>query len=94
MWHLVYGKNQHKECLPHANIDIYQDHFVYIKNLNLLAKCSECIGCKNRFNQNGHYCCHINAGSCTIGKTRVVYTSKKHHEFIEKVLYGGSQSAC
>ena len=46
VWHLVYGKIQHKNDLPTINMGLLGEHCFYIKEMDVLGKRWECKGCR------------------------------------------------
>ena len=102
VWKLVYGKGQATKInKPCVDIGLYDGHCFYIKDIELLTKHWECVGCQQRFNRHDNYNSHVNNGTCTGGKTKVICQGQKFKKIMsssEKVFYGGntqfSQAAC
>ena len=102
VWKLVYGKGQAPKInKPCVDIGLYDGHCFYIKDIELLTKHWECVGCQQRFNRHDNYNSHVNNGTCTGGKTKVICQGQKFKKIMsssEKVFYGGntqfSQAAC
>ena len=76
-------------------------HCFFIKDIELLAKLWECVGCQQRFNKHVNYNRHVTGGTCDGGKTKLICPGRKFGRIMnssEKVFYGGrtkfSYAAC
>ena len=99
VWKLVYGKGQASKInKPCVDIVLYDGHCFYIKDIELLTKHWECVGCQQRFNRHDNYNSHTNNGMCTGGKAKVICQGQKFKKIMsssEKVFYGGNtQFSC
>ena len=73
----------------------------FIKDIELLTKLWECVGCQQRFNKHVNYNRHVTGGACDGGKTKLICPGGKFERIMnssEKVFYGGhtkfSYAAC
>ena len=78
-----------------------QGHCFFIKDIELLTKSWECVGCGQRFNRHDNYNRHVTGGTCGGGKTKLICPGEKFERIMnstEKVFYGGntkfSYAAC
>ena len=78
-----------------------QGHCFFIKDIELLTKTWECVGCGQRFNRHDNYNRHVTSGTCDGGKTKLLCPGEKFERIMnstEKVFYGGntnfSYAAC
>ena len=78
-----------------------QGHCFFIKDIELLTKTWECVGCRQRFNRHDNYNRHVTGGTCGGGKTKLICPGEKFERIMnstEKVFYGGntkfSYAAC
>ena len=78
-----------------------QGHCFFIKDIELLTKTWECVGCGQRFNRHDNYNRHVTGGTCDDGKTKLLCPGEKFERIMnstEKVFYGGntkfSYAAC
>ena len=78
-----------------------QGHCFFIKDIELLTKTWECVGCGQRFNRHDNYNRHVTGGTCDGGKTKLICPGEKFEQIMnstEKVFYGGntnfSYAAC
>ena len=78
-----------------------QGHCFFIKDIELLTKTWECVGCRQRFNRHDNYNRHVTGGTCGGGKTKLICPGEKFEQIMnstEKVFYGGntkfSYAAC
>ena len=76
-------------------------HCFFIKDIELLTKLWECVGCQQRFNKHVNYNRHVTGGTCDGGKTKLICPGRKFERIMnssEKVFYGGhtkfSYAAC
>ena len=76
-------------------------HCFFIKDIELLTKLWECVGCQQRFNKHVNYNRHVTSGTCDGGKTKLICPGGKFERIMnssEKVFYGGrtkfSYAAC
>ena len=69
VWKLVFGQVQHGKSFPNVDIDLYEEHCFYIKNLDVLANHWECEGCQQRFTHHDSYNRQVTKSRCTGGKT-------------------------
>ena len=71
-----------------------QGHCFFIKNIELLTKTWECVGCRQRFNRHDNYNRHVTGGTCGGGKTKLICPGEKFERIMnstEKVFYGGNK---
>ena len=71
-----------------------QGHCFFIKDIELLTKTWECVGCRQRFNRHDNYNRHITGGTCGGGKTKLICPGEKFERIMnstEKVFYGGNK---
>ena len=71
-----------------------QGHCFFIKDIELLAKTWECVGCRQRFNRHDNYNRHVTGGTCGGGKTKLICPGEKFERIMnstEKVFYGGNK---
>ena len=77
-----------------------QGHCFFIKDIELLTKTWEYVGCGQRFNRHDNYNRHVTGGTCGGGKTKLICPGEKFERMnsTEKVFYGGntkfSYAAC
>ena len=78
-----------------------EGHCFFIKDIELLTKLWECVGCQQRFNKHDNYNRHVTGGGCDGGKTKLICPGRKFERTMnssEKVFYGGhtkfSYAAC
>ena len=81
--------------------DSRQGHCFFIKDIELLTKTWECVGCGQRFYRHDNYNRHVTSGTCDGGKTKLLCPGGKFERIMnssEKVFYGGntkfSYAAC
>ena len=96
----VYEDHDEKQA-EKDNRDSRQGHCFFIKDIELLTKTWECVGCGQRFNRHGNYNRHVTSGTCDGGKTKLLCRGEKFERKMnstEKVFYGGntnfSYAAC
>ena len=71
-----------------------QGHCFFIKDIELLTKTWECVGCRQRFNRHDNYNRHVTGGTCGGGKTKLICPGEKFERIMnstEKVFYGGNK---
>ena len=71
-----------------------QGHCFFIKDIELLTKTWECVGCRQRFNRHDNYNRHVTGGTCGGGKTKFICPGEKFERIMnstEKVFYGGNK---
>ena len=71
-----------------------QGHCFFIKDIELLTKIWECVGCRQRFNRHDNYNRHVTGGTCGGGKTKLICPGEKFERIMnstEKVFYGGNK---
>ena len=71
-----------------------QGHCFFIKDIELLTKNWECVGCRQRFNRHDNYNRHVTGGTCGGGKTKLICPGEKFERIMnstEKVFYGGNK---
>ena len=71
-----------------------QGHCFFIKDIELLTKTWECVGCRQRFNRHDNYNRHVTGGTCGGGKTKLICPGEKFEQIMnstEKVFYGGNK---
>ena len=71
-----------------------QGHCFFIKDIELLTKTWECVGCRQRFNGHDNYNRHVTGGTCGGGKTKLICPGEKFERIMnstEKVFYGGNK---
>ena len=71
-----------------------QGHCFFIKDIELLTKTWECVGCWQRFNRHDNYNRHVTGGTCGGGKTKLICPGEKFERIMnstEKVFYGGNK---
>ena len=71
-----------------------QGHCFFIKDIELLTKIWECVGCGQRFNRHDNYNRHVTDGTCGGGKTKLICPGEKFERIMnstEKVFYGGNK---
>ena len=71
-----------------------QGHCFFIKDIELLTKTWECVGCRQRFNRHDNYNRHVTGGTCDGGKTKLICPGEKFERIMnstEKVFYGGNK---
>ena len=71
-----------------------QGHCFCIKDIELLTKTWECVGCRQRFNRHDNYNRHVTGGTCGGGKTKLICPGGKFERIMnstEKVFYGGNK---
>ena len=54
-----------------------QGHCFFIKDIELLTKTWECVGCGQRFNRHDNYNRHVTGGTCGGGKTKLICPGEK-----------------
>ena len=93
----VHDKTQAEEDNRYSR----QGHCFFIKDIELLTKTWECVGCGQRFNRHDNYNRHVTGGTCGGGKTKLICPGEKFERIMnstEKVFYGGntkfSYAAC
>ena len=97
----VYEDHDEKQA-EKDNRYLRQGHCFFIKDIELLTKTWECVGCRQRFNRHDNYNRHVTGGTCGGGKTKLICPGEKFERImnsIEKVFfYGGntkfSYAAC
>ena len=96
----VYEDHDEKQA-EKDNRYLRQGHCFFIKDIELLTKTWECVGCRQRFNRHDNYNRHVTGGTCGGGKTKLIYPGEKFERIMnstEKVFYGGntkfSYAAC
>ena len=97
---LVYEDHDKKQA-EEDNRYSRQGHCFFIKDIELLTKTWECVGCGQRFNRHDNYNRHGTGGTCGRGKTKLICPGEKFERIMnstEKVFYGGntkfSYAAC
>ena len=71
-----------------------QGHCFFIKDIELLTKTWECVGCRQRFNRHDNYNRHVTGGTCGGGKTKLICPGETFERIMnstEKVFYGGNK---
>ena len=71
-----------------------QGHCFFIKDIELLTKTWECVGCRQRFKRHDNYNRHVTGGTCGGGKTKLICPGEKFERIMnstEKVFYGGNK---
>ena len=71
-----------------------QGHCFFIKDIELLTKTWECVGCRQRFDRHDNYNRHVTGGTCGGGKTKLICPGEKFECIMnstEKVFYGGNK---
>ena len=71
-----------------------QGHCFFIKDIELLTKTWECVGCRQRFNRHDNYNRHVTGGTCGGGKTKLICPGEMFERIMnstEKVFYGGNK---
>ena len=66
-----------------------QGHCFFIKDIELLTKTWECVGCGQRFNDHRNYNRHLTSGTCDGGKTKLLCPGEKFERIMnssEKVF--------
>ena len=96
----VYEDHDEKQA-EKDNRYLRQGHCFFIKDIELLTKTWECVGCRQRFNRHDNYNRHVTGGTCGGGKTKLICPGEKFERIMnstEKVFYGGntkfSYAAC
>ena len=96
----VYEDHDEKQA-EKDNRYLRQGHCFFIKDIELLTKTWECVGCRQRFNRHDNYNRHVTGGTCDGGKTKLICPGEKFERIMnstEKVFYGGntkfSYAAC
>ena len=96
----VYEDHDEKQA-EKDNRYLRQGHCFFIKDIELLTKNWECVGCRQRFNRHDNYNRHVTGGTCGGGKTKLICPGEKFEQIMnstEKVFYGGntkfSYAAC
>ena len=72
-----------------------QGHCFFIKDIELLTKTWECVGCGQRFNRHDNYNRHVTGGTCGGGKTKLICPGRKFERIMnssEIVFYGGKKN--
>ena len=67
----------HRSFLPDVDIDLYEGHCFYSKDLGVLANHWECVGCHQRFSYNNNYNRHVAKKWCTTCQPKLVCNSGK-----------------
>ena len=71
--------------------NLRRGHCFFIKDIELLTKLWECVGCQQRFNKHVNYNRHVTSGACDGGKTKLICPGGKFERIMnssEKVFYG------
>ena len=71
-----------------------QGHCFFIKDIELLTKTWECVGCRQRFKRHDNYNRHVTGGTCGGGKTKLICPGEKFERIMnatEKVFYEGNK---
>ena len=71
-----------------------EGHCFFIKDIELLTKLWECVGCQQRFNKHVNYNRHVTGGACDGGKTKLICPGGKFERIMnssEKVFMGGAR---
>ena len=96
----VYEDHDEKQA-EKDNRYLRQGHCFFIKDIELLTKTWECVGCRQRFNRHDNYNRHVTGGTCDGGKTKLICPGEQFERIMnstEKVFYGGntkfSYAAC
>ena len=96
----VYEDHNEKQA-EKDNRYLRQGHCFFIKDIELLTKTWECVGCRQGFNRHDNYNRHVTGGTCDGGKTKLICPGEKFERIMnstEKVFYGGntkfSYAAC
>ena len=90
----VYEDHEEKQA-EKDNRDSRQGHCFFIKDIELLTKTWECVGCGQRFNDHCNYNRHVTNGTCDGGKTKLICKGEKFGRIMnssEKVFYGGCKN--
>ena len=58
-WQLVYGKIRYKSISPTVNIELLEDHYFYIKKMDLLCRGWECKTRKQTFTREENLKKHL-----------------------------------
>ena len=88
----VYEDHDEKQA-EKDNRYLRQGHCFFIKDIELLTKTWECVGCRQRFNRHDNYNRHVTGGTCGGGKTKLICPGEKFERIMnstEKVFYGGN----
>ena len=88
----VYEDHDEKQA-EKDNRYLRQGHCFFIKDIELLTKTWECVGCRQRFNRHDNYNRHVTGGTCDGGKTKLICPGEKFERIMnstEKVFYGGN----
>ena len=89
----VYEDHDEKQA-EKDNRYLRQGHCFFIKDIELLTKTWECVGCRQRFNRHDNYNRHVTGGTCSGGKTKLICPGEKFERIMnstEKVFYGGNK---
>ena len=89
----VYEDHDEKQA-EKDNRYLRQGHCFFIKDIELLTKTWECVGCRQRFNRHDNYNRHVTGGTCGGGKTKLICPGEKFERIMnstEKVFYGGNK---
>ena len=92
----VYEDHDEKQA-EKDNRYLRQGHCFFIKDIELLTKTWECVGCRQRFNRHDNYNRHVTGGTCDGGKTKLICPGEKFERIMnstEKVFYGGNTKFC
>ena len=87
-------KDHDEEQAEEYNRYSRQGHCFFIKDIELLTKTWECVGCRQRFNRHDNYNRHVTGGTCGGGKTKLICPGEKFERIMnstEKVFYGGNK---
>ena len=88
----VYEDHAEKQA-EKDNRYLRQGHCFFIKDIELLTKNWECVGCRQRFNRHDNYNRHVTGGTCGGRKTKLICPGEKFERIMnstEKVFYGGN----
>ena len=64
-WRLVFGEEPDSDIANNVDIDLYEGHCFYIKELDVLTNHWECRECQQRFTRHNNYDRHIPEKWCT-----------------------------
>ena len=84
----VYEDHDEKQA-EKDNRYLRQGHCFFIKDIELLTKTWECVGCRQRFNRHDNYNRHVTGGTCGGGKTKLICPGEKFERIMnstEKVF--------
>ena len=54
-WSLVYSHMSHRSSFLNVDIGLHKGHYFYIKDLDVLAKHWDCVGCQQRSTYHNNY---------------------------------------